>query len=149
MKQKDFDHLNDMLDALYTPKITINDKSEDAKLSQYSEDGYFDTNCIGLFICQKILQKYGGVISFQAIPGHGTIFSFWFDARNATVLDYDHERQSSYSQSRSRSYRSKYSDNRSKYSDNRSKYSNNPRGKSKSRSNKKLKQATAPINGPS
>ena len=125
-----------MLDALYTPKIAINDKNEDAKLSQYSEDGYFDTNCIGLFICQKILQKYGGVISFQAIPGHGTIFSFWFDARNATVLDYDHDRQSSYSQSRS--YRSRYSNNRSKYS-------NHSRRKSKS--NKKLKQATAPIKG--
>ena len=116
-----------MLDALYTPKIAINDRSPDAKLSQYSEDGYFDTNCIGLFICQKILQKYGGVISFQAIPGHGTIFSFWFDARNATVLDYD--RQSSYSQSRSISYRSKYSDN----------------SRRKSRSNTKLKKSTADL----
>ncbi len=43
---------------------------------------------IGLNLCREIVRKHGGEMSFQSVPGHGSIFTFTLPVREPARIEY-------------------------------------------------------------
>ena len=74
-----------MLGDLYSPSVGVQNSDNISKNSQISEEYEQPNRGIGLFICQKILQHFGGRLHFISDINQGSIFSFKFEMRNATM----------------------------------------------------------------
>jgi hypothetical protein len=64
MGNKDTCQLHQMLEDLYSPSAGVQASSDNSKRSQISEEYEQPNRGIGLFICQKILQHFGGRLHF-------------------------------------------------------------------------------------
>ena len=84
VKPKDLEQLNQMLEAFKCPKISIeNAENSTGRYSIITEEDYNQNKGLGLFVCQRILQHFGGCLKFK--EDFGCKFSFFFRMRNESL----------------------------------------------------------------